>query len=191
MAKTNRMLFKPTVIFSSPYSPTISQTKMNETFQNQKNEYQTIVYNSKTKEEQDTENTRRLRDNDLFTEPEECTSWATRAKYVGMLNPENQPQTSLMKLNSIDIWPTPTMMNAVKSYLGFGNSDKEFTQNVQSLMKPQNKRNINELNNEDIAMLPEDLFLNLLDHKFNLERTFENDNEQFENLISSRTQNIT
>src|ERR1700678_1114889 len=30
------------------------------------------------------------------------------------------------------------------------------------------------------AMLPEDLFLNLLDHKFNDERTFENDDEQFD-----------
>src|ERR1700678_4413318 len=116
MAKTNRMLFEPTVIFSSPYFPTISQTKMDETFQNQKNEYQTIAYNSKTKEEQDTKNTRRSRDNDLFTEPEECTSWATRTKYVGMLNPENQLQTSLTKLNGIDIWLTPMVMNAVKSY---------------------------------------------------------------------------
>src|ERR1700678_2652016 len=69
---------------------------------------------------------------------------AMRTKYMGMLNPENQLQMSLMKLNGIDIWPTPTMMNAVKSYLGFGNFDEEFTQNVQSLIKPQN-----ELNNED------------------------------------------
>ena len=103
---------------------------------------------------------------------------------MGMLNPENQLQTSLMKLNCIDIWPTPTMMNAVKSYLGFGNFDKEFTQNVQSLMKPQNKRNENELNNEDIAMLPEDFF-NLLDHKFDDERTFENDDEQFDPIKTS------
>ena len=54
IAKTNRMLFKPTVIFSSPYSPTIPQTKMDKIFLNQKNDYQTI----ETKEEQDTKNTR-------------------------------------------------------------------------------------------------------------------------------------
>src|SRR5271155_597899 len=89
MAKTNRMLFEPTVIFSSPYSPTTSQIKMNEIFQNQKSDHQTV----ETKEEQDTKNTRQSRDNDLFTEPEDCTSWVTRTKYIGLLNPENQLQT--------------------------------------------------------------------------------------------------
>src|SRR6202522_4848146 len=69
MAKTNRMLFEPTVIFSSPYSPTIPQTKMDEIFLNQKNDYQT----TQTKEEQDTKNTRQTRDDNLFTKPEECT----------------------------------------------------------------------------------------------------------------------
>src|SRR6202522_4078503 len=125
MAKTNRMMFEPTVIFSSPYSPTTSQIKMNEIFQNQKSDYQTV----ETKEEQDTENTRRSRDNDLFAEPEDCTSWVTGTKYIGLLNPENQLQTGLMKLNGIDEWPTPTMTKKVKSFLGFENFNTEFTQN--------------------------------------------------------------
>ena len=41
-----------------------------------------------------------------------------------------------------------------------------------------------EQDNEDMIMLPEGIFLNLLDHKFDDERTFESDNEQSD-LIKS------
>src|ERR1700678_1351116 len=37
-----------------------------------------------------------------------------------------------------------------------------------------------EQDNDKMIMLPEGLFLNLLDHEFDDERTFENDNEQFD-----------
>src|ERR1700678_4398129 len=123
--ETNQKLFEPTVISSRPYSPMTSQTRMNEIFLNQKSDYQI----NETKEEQDTENTQRSRDNDLFTEPEDCTSWMTGTKNIGLLNPENQLQTGLMKLNGIDEWPTPTMTKKVKSFLGFENFNTEFTQN--------------------------------------------------------------
>jgi hypothetical protein len=106
----------------------IPQTKMDEIFQNQKSEYQTI----ETKGEQDTEDTRRTRDDDLFTEPEECTPWVARTKHGGLLNSGNQPQIEPMKLNGIAEWPTPTTtMKEVKSFLGFRNFDKEFTQNKE------------------------------------------------------------
>jgi hypothetical protein len=36
----------------------------------------------------------------------------------------------------------------------------------------------NKQDNDDMVMLPEGLFLNLLDHEFDDEQTFENDNEQ-------------
>src|SRR6202522_3135862 len=93
MAKTNRMMFEPTVIFSNPYSPTIPQTKMDETSQNQESEDLTI----QTKEGQDTEDTSRSKDDDLFTKPGECTSWVTRTVYKGLINPENQPQMDQTK----------------------------------------------------------------------------------------------
>jgi hypothetical protein len=63
----------------------------------------------------------------------------TRTEYEGLLYPENQPQTNSMKLNGIDIWPTPMTTNKVKSFLGFRNFNKEFFQNDEDLMKPQNK----------------------------------------------------
>jgi hypothetical protein len=75
-----------------------------------------------------------------------------------------------MRHNGIDIWPTPMMTKEVKSFLGSGNFDTEFTQNDEDLMKPQNKQNKNEQDNRDMIMLPEGLFLNLLDHEFDDER---------------------
>src|SRR6202522_2156030 len=177
MAKTNQMLFKPTVIFSSPYSPMIPQTKMDEIFQNQKSEYQTI----ETKGEQDTEDTRRTRDDDLFTKPEECTPWVARTEHGGLLNSGNQPQIEPMKPNGIAEWPTPTTTTKeVKSFLGFRNFDKEFTQSEEDLMKSKNKQNEKGQDNCDIIMLPERLLPNLLDQELDNERTFENNDEQFD-----------
>jgi hypothetical protein len=89
-----------------------SQTKTDEIFLDQKNEQQIIVnkyYDIQT---------------NLFPGPEEYTSWETRIKYVGLLNPENQLQMNPMKLDGIDIWPTPTTTKEVKSFLVFGNFDK-------------------------------------------------------------------
>src|SRR5271168_5042987 len=76
--------------------------------------------------------------------------------------------------------PTPTTTKEVKSVLGFESFDKEFTQNNEDLTKPQNKRNVNGWDNNNIIMLPERLFPDLLDHEFNDKRTFENDDEQFD-----------
>src|ERR1700678_425102 len=189
MGKTNRMLSEPTAIFSSPYSPTTSQIKINEIFQNQKSDYQTV----ETKEEQDTENTRRSRDNDLFTEPEDCTSWVTRTKYEGLLKPENQLQANLMKLYGIDKWPTPAMTTEVKSFLGFGNVDKGFIQNNWTLTKPLKelletdetfRAKKNEQDDNDMTMLPEDSFPNSLNHRFDDERTFVIDDEQSDPIKS-------
>src|SRR6202522_1315160 len=149
-------------------------------------------YDIQTKE-QDTEYTRcvqrRSRDNDLFTEPEGYTSWVTRTKYEGLLNPENQLQTNLMKLYGIDIWPTPAMTTEVKSFLRFGNVDKEFIQDNWTLTEPlknlfemdetfQEKENGQD--DHDTIILTEDLFLDLLDHGFDGKRTFENNDEQFD-----------
>src|SRR5271168_5492322 len=124
MTRTNQQLLEPTVMTSClHYSPMTSQAKTNEIVRDQKNEHQTIVnmdYDIQTKE-QDTEYTRcvqrRSRDNDLFTEPEGSTSWATRAEYEGLFYPENQLQTDLMKLYGM--WPTPAMTTEVKSFLRF------------------------------------------------------------------------
>src|SRR6202522_4447767 len=165
----------------------------------QKNEHQTTVnmgYVTQTKE-QDTEYTRcvqrRLRDNDLFAEPEDCTSWMTGTKYIGLLNPENQLQTGLMKLDGIDIWPTPAMTTEVKSFLRFGNVDKGFIQDNWTLTEPlenlfeKDKIFLDKKNNqddEDEIMSPVGSFSQLLDPECSNERTLENDDEQSDPIKS-------
>ena len=69
-----------------------------------------------------------------------------------MLNPENQPQTESMKDVGIDEWPTPTTTEEVKSFLGFGSFDEEFTQNYEDLMKPQDRQNESEQNYDNIVI---------------------------------------
>src|ERR1700678_1018658 len=140
--ETNQELLEPTVVFSRPYSPMTSQTVIEEIFQDEQNELQNIVnrdYDIRRKE-QDTENTqcvlRRSGDDDLFEEPEGHTSWVTRTEYEGLLYPENQLQTDLMKLYGIDICPTPAMITEAKSLLRLGNVDKGFIQDNWTLTEP-------------------------------------------------------
>src|ERR1700678_4525892 len=157
-------LFDPTDIFSRPYNPpTTSRINM---------------------KEETTENTRcvtgQSRDNDLFTEPEEYTPWVAKTEHEGLLNVENQPQTNPMKLDGIAKSPTPTTTKKVESFLGSENFDTELTQNDEDLIKPQNRQDKDEQDNRDMVILPAELLLNLLNHKFDDERTFKNDDEQFD-----------
>src|ERR1700678_1004999 len=197
--ETNQVLLEPTTIFSCQYSPTISQTMIEEIFQDKQNELRIIVsrdYDIQTKEE-DTEDTRsvprRTRDNDLFTEPEGYASWVTRTECEGLLSPENQLQTDPMKLYGIDICPTPAMITEEKSFLGFGNVDKGFIQDNWTLTEPfevlleMDKTFLvkkDEQDDKDMIMLPEDLFPNSLDYGFDDERTLEIDDEQSDPIKS-------
>jgi hypothetical protein len=80
-----------------------------------------------------------------------------------------------MKDNGTDIWPTPMTTTA-----GFRNFDAEVILNNEDLTKPQNKRNVNGQDNNDIIMLPERLFPDPMDQEFDDKWTFENDDEQFD-----------
>src|ERR1700678_1768172 len=90
-------------IFLSILSNNISQTMIEEIFQDKQNELRIIVnrdYDIQMKEE-DTEDTRsvprRTRDNDLFTEPKGYASWVTRTECEGLLSTEYTLQTQQMK----------------------------------------------------------------------------------------------
>src|ERR1700678_1496155 len=197
--ETNQVLFEPTTIFFCPYSPTISQTMIEEIFQDKQNDLRIIVnrdYDIQMKEEgtKDTRSVpRRTRDNNLFTEPEGYASWVTRTECEGLLSPENQLQTDPMKLYGIDICPTPAMITEEKSFLGFGNIDKGFIQDNWTLTEPfevlleMDKTFLvkkDEQDDKDMIMLPEDLFPNSLDYGFDDERTLEIDNGQSDPIKS-------
>src|SRR6202522_3102094 len=183
--ETNQKLFEPMVILSRLYSPTTSQAKTDEMFLNQKNECRIDIDDNSETKELNTENTggvpRRSRNNNPFTEPEGCTPWVARTEHGGLLNSGNQPHIGPMKLNGIAEWAIPTTtMKEVKSFLGFRNFDKEFTQDEEDLTKSKNKQNEKGQDNCNIIMLPERLFPDLLDQELDDEQTFENDNEQFD-----------
>src|ERR1700678_672256 len=198
MAKTNRILFEPMVIFSSSYySPTTSQTNMDGIFLDQRNERRIDIDNDPETKEQNTEYTRsvqrRSRDNDLSTEPEGYTSWVTRTEYEGLPNPENQLLANPMKLYGIDKWPTPAMTTEVKSFLGFGNSDKGLIQDDWTLTEPFEVllemdetflAKKDEQDDKDMIMLPGGLLPNSLDYGFDDERTLEIDNGQSDPIKS-------
>jgi hypothetical protein len=129
--KTNRGLFKPTVMFFGLCnSPATFQAMMDEIFRDMKHEHWIIIYMddififSRTKEE-NIVYTRRvlqwLRDNDLYLKPKKCTFWATEVEYLGLLISENQLWMDPVKLDGIAKWPTPTTVKDVRSFLGFGN----------------------------------------------------------------------
>src|SRR6202522_16616 len=198
MAKTNRILFEPMVIFSSSYySPTTSQTNMDGIFLDQRNERRIDIDNDPETKEQNTEYTRsvprRSRDNNLSTEPEGYTSWVTRTEYEGLPNPENQLLANPMKLYGIDKWPTPAMTTEVKFFLGFGNSDKGLIQDDWTLTEPFEVllemdetflAKKDEQDDKDMIMLPEGLFPNSLDYGFDDERTLEIDDGQSDPIKS-------
>src|ERR1700678_2808538 len=176
MTETNQGLFEPSVIFSSPYSPMTSQTKTDELFQDQKNEQQNIVnrnYDIQMKE-QDTKNTQcvlqRSGDNDLFPDPEECTSWVTKTEHKELLNSGNRQQLNQMKVDGID-WPISATRKEVKSFLGLENINKGFIQDSRTLTEPLKELletdetflvKKGKQNNKDMITLPEDLFPNSL-----------------------------
>src|ERR1700678_2532671 len=93
--ETNQKLFKPTVIFSRPYSPTTSQDKTDEIFLDQTNERQINIDDNSETKEQNAEYTRcvlqQIRDNDLFPESNKYTPWVARTEHRELLNSESQP----------------------------------------------------------------------------------------------------
>src|ERR1700678_3762135 len=193
--ETNQKLFEPMVILSRLYSPTTSQAKTDEMFLNQKNKCRIDIDNNSETKELNTENTggvpRRSRNNNPFTEPEGCTPWVARTEHGGLLNSGNQPQTGPIKLNGIAEWTIPTTtMKEVKSFLGFRNFDKEFTQNEEDLTKSKNKQNEKGQDNCNIIMLPERLFPDQLDQELDDEQTFENNDEQFDPITTLSVQGL-
>src|SRR6202522_4803329 len=193
--ETNQKLFEPMDILSRLYSPTTSQAKADEMFLHQKNECRIDIDDNSETKELNTENTggvpRRSRNNNPFTEPEGCTPWVARTEHGGLLNSGNQPQIGPIKLNGIAEWTIPmTTMKEVKSFLGFRNFDKEFTQDEEDLTKSKNKQNEKGQDNCNIIMLPERLFPDLLDQELDDEQTFENNDEQFDPITTLSVQGL-
>ena len=146
--KTNRGLFKPTVMFFGLCnSPATFQAMMDDIFGDMINECIVIVYMDDIfifapDEATLTENTKRvlkrLQDNDLFLKPTKCEFNKTKVEYLGMVIEEGKISMDPGKLKGIRDWPAPTTVKQTRGFLGFGNFYRRFIRGFSNLAKPLN-----------------------------------------------------
>ncbi|ESK82303.1 reverse transcriptase-rnase h-integrase [Moniliophthora roreri MCA 2997] len=134
--KTNRGLFKPTVMFFGlSNSPATFQAFMNNILSDFIDEGWCVVYMddillfSKDQEEHQ-ERTKRLmcqiRKHDLYFKPEKCEFDVQQVIFLGMVIQLNYVAMDPVKLAGIAEWEPPRMVKGVQAFLGFGNFYQKF-----------------------------------------------------------------
>ena len=130
--KTNKGLFKPTVMF-------FGMCNSLATFQSMMD----AIFSDMIDKATLTENTKRvlvqLQENNLFLKPEKCEFNKPKVKYLGMIIEERQISMNPGKLSGIRDWPAPTTVKQVQGFLGFGNLYQQFIWNFSELAKPLNE----------------------------------------------------
>ena len=77
-----------------------------------------------------------LRNNDLFTHPEKCSSDKAEVEYLGMFVNQNGICMDGSKVKAITEWPVPTTVCGVCSFLGLANFYRWFIKDYATLVKP-------------------------------------------------------
>jgi len=141
--KTNRGLFKPTVMFFGlTNSLATFQIMMDKIFKEvtlgnlfiymddiliattgSLNEHRSKVAHILTK----------LQDNNLFLKPEKCHFHKEEVEYLGVIVGKGQVKMDPVKVQGITDWPTPTNLYETRSFLGFGNYYKDFIANYSHI----------------------------------------------------------
>jgi Reverse transcriptase (RNA-dependent DNA polymerase) len=129
--KTNKGLFKPTVMFFRMCNSLATfQAMMDDIFMMMIDKRLVIVYMDDILIFANTEEELRgitkqvlekLREHDLFLKAKKCEFGKTRIKYLGMIIKQRGIVMDLVKLGGIRDWPTPITVKQVWSFLGFGN----------------------------------------------------------------------
>jgi Reverse transcriptase (RNA-dependent DNA polymerase) len=129
--KTNKGLFKPTVMFFGMCnSPATFQAMMDEIFMMMIDNRLVMVYMddilifADTKEELKWTTKlvlEKLQEHDLFPKAKKFKFSQTRIKYLGMIIEEGKISIDTVKLGEIRDWPVPTTLEQTQSFLGFGN----------------------------------------------------------------------
>jgi len=146
--KTNRGLFKPTVMFFGMCnSPATFQRMMDSIFDNMITGTLIIVYmddmfifhkDLKILKENTKIALKRLRDNDLYLKPSKCEFHKTKIEYLGMVIEEGKVSMDVSKLKGIQDWPIPSTVKQVRGFLGFGNFYRRFIKNFSDIAHPLN-----------------------------------------------------
>lgn len=135
---TKRGLFEPLVMFFGlTNSPATFQAMMNHLFADLIVTGKVRVYLddilicSLTLEKHRTlvkEVLKRLRENDLYLNPEKCQFEQTRITHLGVILSQNKVEMDPTKVNAIINWPTPTNASHVRKFRGFANFYRRFIQ---------------------------------------------------------------
>jgi Reverse transcriptase (RNA-dependent DNA polymerase) len=144
--KTNKGLFKPTVMFFGMCnSPATFQAIMDDIFMTMIDNRLVIVYMddilifANMKEELDNQMVlEKLQEHDLFLQAKKCEFCQTRIEYLGIIIEEGKISIDAIKLGGIRDWPIPTMLKQTQSLLGFGNFYQEFISHYSELARPLN-----------------------------------------------------
>jgi hypothetical protein len=143
--KTNKGLFKPTVMFFGMCnSPATFQAMINDIFMTMIDQQLVIFYIddilifAKTEEELrkiTKQVLEKLREHNLFLKCEFCK---TKIEYLGMIIEQGKIEMDSVKLGGIRDWPTPTTVEQVRSFFGFGNFYWKFIFHYSDLAQPLN-----------------------------------------------------
>jgi RNase H-like domain found in reverse transcriptase/Reverse transcriptase (RNA-dependent DNA polymerase) len=146
--KTNKGLFKPTVMFFRMCnSPATFQAMMDDIFMTMIDNRLVIVYmddilifaDTKEELEQITKLVpETLREHNLFLKAKKCKFCQTRIEYLGMIIEEGRISMDAVKLGGIRDWPIPTTLKQTRSFLGFGNFYRKFISHYSELAWPLN-----------------------------------------------------
>jgi len=137
--KTNRGLFKPTVMFFGlTNSLATFQTMMDILFHNKIASGDVIIYmddiliatteslNDYQKKVADV--LQKLMDNNLYLKPEKCCFSQKEVDYLGVIVGKGEIKMDPIKVQGITDWPTSTNIHKIHLFLGFGNYYKDFIQ---------------------------------------------------------------
>lgn len=76
---------------------------------------------------------KRLKDNDLYLNPEKCLFEQTRVTYLGVILSQNKVEMDPAKVEAIINWPTPTNASHIRKFKGFANFYRRFIQDFGKL----------------------------------------------------------
>src|SRR6267154_268113 len=145
--KTNKGLFEPTVMFFGlTNSPATFQTMMDAIFREEIASGDVIIYmddvliatNGSLEQHRHkvAQILKKLRDNDLYLQPEKCRFHHTEVDYLGVIVGKGHVKMDPVKVQGITDWPTPTNLKELRSFLGFGNYYKDFIQGYSRITRP-------------------------------------------------------
>jgi hypothetical protein len=145
--KTNRGLFKPTVMyFGLTNSPATFQTMMDKTFKEEIATGDIVIYiddiliatsgSLNYHKHKVTLILNKLQVYDLFLKPEKCHFHKREVEYLGVIVGKGQVKMDPVKVQRLMNWPMPTNLKELCSFLGFGNYYKNFINGYSHIAWP-------------------------------------------------------